>query len=174
MRFALVVAVALPLAACSLLRSDRAPAPVAHTAGEPPVLYKNLGTHSYRVTTSSSDAQRWFDQGLRLVYAFNHAEAQRAFREAVRADPGCAMCYWGLAITEGPNYNSPRDTAREARALAAARQAQQHTPGVTPVEAALIGALARRHAGTSGPSRAVLDRAYAEAMREVARRFPLD
>jgi tetratricopeptide (TPR) repeat protein len=138
------------------------------------VLYKNLGRYSYRVTTTSSDAQRWFDQGLRLVYAFNHAEAQRAFREAARHDPGCAMCYWGIAITEGSNYNSPTDAAREARALAAVRQAQQHTPGATPVERALIGALARRHSDAPGAARAALDRAYADAMRQVARQFPLD
>ena len=138
------------------------------------VLYKNLGSYAYRITTTSSDTQRWFDQGLRLVYAFNHAEAQRAFREAARHDPGCAMCYWGIAITEGSNYNSPTDAEREARALTAVRQAQQHTPGVTPVERALITALAQRHSDAPTATRPALDRAYADAMRQVARQYPLD
>jgi hypothetical protein len=71
-----------------------------------PALYDTLGDYSYRITTSSASAQRWFDQGLRLVYAFNHHEAQKAFREAVRRDPSCAMCFWGIAITEGSNYNA--------------------------------------------------------------------
>src|SRR5206468_748947 len=64
----------------------------------PPPLYDSLGSYSYRITTTTPTAQRWFDQGLRLVYAFNHAEAQRAFREAVRLDPSCAMCFWGAAL----------------------------------------------------------------------------
>jgi len=84
------------------------------------------------------------------------------------------MCYWGIAITEGSNYNSPTDAGREARALTAVRQAQQHTPGTHPVESALIGALARRHSSDAGATREALDRAYADAMREVARRFPND
>jgi tetratricopeptide (TPR) repeat protein len=139
-----------------------------------PVLYGALGKYSYRVSTASPEAQRWFDQGLRLVYAFNHHEAQRAFREATRLDPGCAMCYWGIAITEGSNYNHPTDADREARALAAVRLAQQHTPGKRPVERAMIDALARRHSTDAGAQRATLDRAYADAMREVARQFPDD
>ncbi|HEY7365955.1 MAG TPA: hypothetical protein VIE37_17800 [Methylomirabilota bacterium] len=74
--------------------------------GAPPgseraVLYDSLGAYSYRITTTVAQTQRWFDQGLRLVYAFNHHEAQKAFREAARLDPACAMCYWGIALTEG-------------------------------------------------------------------------
>lgn len=172
---AIVLLSALPLlAACSGWWSGSSASHDGPAADGAPLLYKNLGRYSYRITTTSSEAQRWFDQGLRLVYAFNHAEAQRAFREAARLDPGCAMCAWGVAITEGSNYNDPTNAEREARALAAVRQAQQHTPGVTPVERALIDALARRHSGAPGATRAALDRAYADAMREVARRFPLD
>src|SRR5437764_73518 len=107
-----IVVAMLALAACSTSRTETMPAHGAPAADGPPVLYKNLGRHSYTITTASSDAQRWFDQGLRLVYAFNHQEAQRAFREAARLDPGCAMCYWGIAITEGSNYNSPTDAGR--------------------------------------------------------------
>ena len=165
---------AMLLSACFGSRTETTGSHDGPATDGAPVLYKNLGRYSYRITTTSSDAQRWFDQGLRLVYAFNHAEAQRAFREAARHDAGCAMCYWGIAITEGSNYNSPTDAGREARALAAVRQAEAHTPGVTPVERAMIAALARRHSADPAATRQALDRAYADAMREVARQFPLD
>ena len=139
-----------------------------------PVLYDSLGNYSYRITTASPDAQRWFDQGLRLVYGFNHHEAQKAFREAARLDPTCAMCFWGIAMTEGSNYNSPTDADREKRGLAAVQQAEQRATGARPPERALIRALAKRHSADPGAQRAALDRAYAEAMRDVARQFPDD
>ena len=94
--------------------------------GARPVLYDTLGSYSYKITTNSAEAQRWFDQGLRLVYGFNHHEAQRAFREAARLDPSCAMCFWGIAITEGSNYNDPTNLEREEKAATAA--ARQRTP----------------------------------------------
>ena len=100
--------------------------------GARPVLYTTLGSYSYRITTNSAEAQRWFDQGLRLVYAFNHLEAQRAFREAARLDPACAMCYWGIAITEGSNYNDPTNADRERKA--ADFGSPMHKPGLeTPL-----------------------------------------
>jgi tetratricopeptide (TPR) repeat protein len=139
-----------------------------------PVLYDTLGRYSYKITTASPEAQRWFDQGLRLVYAFNHAEAQRAFSEAARLDPSCAMCFWGLAISEGSNYNSPTDGEREKGALASVRRAQQLAERARPQERALIDALAKRHSGDPAAKRDALDRAYADAMRVVARRFPDD
>jgi hypothetical protein len=174
-------------AGCSTQRPDGPPAAAAKPAdpahdaqpghGAPaagPVLYETLGTYSYRITTSSADAQRWFDQGLRLVYAFNHHEAQRSFLEAVRIDPGCAMCYWGIAITEGSNYNHPTDADREQRALAAVGEAERRAATATPQERALIRAMASRHSAYSAAKREDLDRAYADAMRDVARQFPDD
>src|SRR2546425_12007737 len=140
----------------------------------PPPLYDSLGSYSYRITTTTPTAQRWFDQGLRLVYAFNHAEARRAFREAARLDPSCAMCFWGLAISEGSNYNSPTDADREKDAVASVRRAQQLAERARPQERALIDALAKRHSADPAAKRDALDRAYADAMRVVARRFPDD
>jgi len=172
LRAILVASLLVPLASCSTDRHD-----MTHTGaggGDRPVLYDSLGTYSRKITTASPQAQRWFDQGLRLTYAFNHQEARKAFQEATRVDPGCAMCYWGIALTEGSNYNSPTDGDRETRALAAVRQAVQRAGGATPVERALIGALARRHSADPGAKREALDRAYADAMREVAGRFPDD
>jgi hypothetical protein len=147
---------------------------VAPASDARPVLYDTLGRYSYPITTASPEAQRWFDQGLRLVYAFNHAEAARAFGQAARLDPSCAMCAWGQAITNGGNYNSPTDAAREGRALAAVRQAQQLAARARPAERALIDALATRHSADPAAKRDALDRAYADAMRAVARQFPDD
>jgi tetratricopeptide (TPR) repeat protein len=144
------------------------------SAADRPVLYDSLGTYSYRITAAPPEAQRWFDQGLRLVYAFNHHEAQKAFREAARRDPECAMCYWGIAITEGSNYNSPTDTERERKALSAVQEAERRAGAATPVERALIQALAKRHSADPAAKRDALDYAYADAMRQVARQFPND
>src|SRR5262249_39500040 len=74
-------------------------------------LYDDLGALTYPVTTASPLAQRYFDQGLRLAYGFNHAEARRAFRSAQAHDPGCAMCFWGEALVLGPNINAPMEAA---------------------------------------------------------------
>jgi tetratricopeptide (TPR) repeat protein len=174
MRKAWLIVVAgclLVVAGCSTQRHDMGRA--GADPSKPTVLYESLGQYSYRITTVSPEAQRWFDQGLRLVYAFNHHEAQRAFREAARLDPGCAMCYWGIALTEGSNYNDPTNAERETKALAAIQEAQRRV-GVTPNERALVEALAKRHSADPGAKREALDRAYADAMREVARQFPDD
>ena len=138
----------------------------------PPMLYDNLGSYRQKITTASPTAQAYFDQGLRFVYGFNHWEAQRAFREAARLDPSCAMCYWGVALTYGSNYNSPTDREREQGAYEAVQQASRLASGATPRERATIEALARRHSADPKADRAALDRAYADAMREVTRRFP--
>jgi tetratricopeptide (TPR) repeat protein len=174
-RWIVGLALSLATAACSAQSPHGEMAHDGQGAVEKrPVLFDTLGSYSYRITTASPDAQRWFDQGLRLVYAFNHAEAQRAFREAARIDPTCAMCFWGIAITQGANYNSPTDADREKNALAAVRQAQQRATRARPQERALIDALAARHSADPGAKRADLDRAYADAMRAVARQFPDD
>jgi hypothetical protein len=145
------------------------------TPATTPPLFDNLGRHHRAISTTSPQAQAYFDQGLRLVYGFNHYEAQAAFREAARLDPACAMCAWGIALTYGANYNSPTDADRERGALAAMTQARTLAAARgTDRERALIDALAARHSSSPGADRAALDRAYADAMREVARRFPAD
>jgi tetratricopeptide (TPR) repeat protein len=169
-----LAALTLACTACAGQPPDGAHGPHAGADAKPPVLYDNLGSYSYRITTTSPGTQRWFDQGLRLVYAFNHHEAQRAFREAARLDPRCAMCFWGIAITEGANYNHPADAEREARALVAVKQAAALAAGTRPEERALIDAIARRHSADPAASRAMLDAAYADALRDAARRFPDD
>jgi tetratricopeptide (TPR) repeat protein len=137
-------------------------------------LYGNLGDHGYTITTRSLPAQRYFDQGLRLYYAFNHAEAIRAFNEAARLDPGCAMCFWGTALAYGPNINLPMDSAAGAAAYQALERAHAAAPLASEREQALIRALAVRYAEVPPADRAALDSAYMRAMKEVVVRYPED
>src|ERR1044071_5468485 len=107
-------------------------------------LFDNLGSHHHAVT-ASSEAQKYFDQGLRLVYAFNHDEAERAFREAARLDPNCTMAWWGVAYALGPNYNLPIDAARHAKAVDAVRKAKDVESSASEAERAYIAAIATRY-----------------------------
>jgi tetratricopeptide (TPR) repeat protein len=147
------------------------------TSGAAPPPIFDLGKWHHTVTTTAPDAQRYFDQGLNLAYGFNHAQAILAFEEATRHDPGCAMAYWGKALALGPNINMPMDSSAEAPAWQALQRAAALAAGATEPERAYIQALAKRYADPTAanrPSRAVLDSAYANAMREVARRYPDD
>jgi tetratricopeptide (TPR) repeat protein len=155
------------LAICSCSR------PAAEQVPSVP-LFDNLGNHQHKVTTSSEQAQRYFDQGLRLVYGFNHDEAERAFREAVRIDPNCAMAWWGIAYTLGPNYNLPMIGDRNQAALEAVQKARALAPGVSEAERAYITAIATRYSADPGSDRAKLDADYSAAMKEVFTRYPDD
>jgi len=126
------------------------------------------------VTTSSPVAQVYFDQGLRLVYAFNHAEAIQAFESAQKLDPTCAMCFWGVGLALGPNINAPMEASAVKPALAAVAKARELAPKASEREQAYIAALATRYSDAPDADRAALDKAYAEAMRGVAKRFPDD
>src|SRR5690606_17090534 len=141
---------------------------LAQTSSVP--LYDNLGTHHYSITTSNPQAQRYFDQGLRLYYAFNHQEAIRAFTEAVRLDPACAMCHWGVALALGPNINAPMDPTAVEPALAALEQARKGQ--ASDVERAMIDALAARYTTPPPEDRSTLDQTYADAMAKVVRQYP--
>lgn len=143
-------------------------------SAELPPLYKDLGALHVKISTSNPRAQAYFDQGLRLTFAFNHAEAARAFRAARQLDPGCAMCYWGEALVLGPNINAPMFPEAVAPAAAAAAKAVAHAASATPPEQALIKAVARRYQASPPADRAPLDKAYADAMAEAARAFPND
>jgi tetratricopeptide (TPR) repeat protein len=134
---------------------------------------QNLGSHTFPVTTTSADAQAFVDQGLNLSYGFNHAEAGRAFREAARLDPSCAMAYWGQALVLGPNINAPMDPQAEPQALELVRKAVELKGNASEREQAYIDALAQRYDGDAD-HRAQRDAAYAEAMGEVAERYPDD
>jgi tetratricopeptide (TPR) repeat protein len=153
-------------------RAAAAAAPA--TSETDPPLMPGLGSRSYRITTSSKLAQRYFDQGLRLAWGFNHAEAQRAFRKAQQLDPDCAMCFWGEAYVLGPNINVPMDDQAVAPAAAAAGKARALAARASPREQALIEAIAARYSADPKAERVKLDSAYAEAMGRAAARFPDD
>jgi len=140
---------------------------------EPP-LWGGLGSITYKITTANDRAQAYFDQGLRLAYAFNHGEAQRAFRMAQKLDPDCAMCFWGEALVLGPNINLPMQEDAIAPAYAAAQKAKALAGNASPREQALIGALAARYDSDPKAARAALDTAYAAEMAKVATQFPDD
>jgi tetratricopeptide (TPR) repeat protein len=142
------------------------------------MLFDNLGTFHRQVTTSSPEAQRYFDQGMRLMYAFNHDESTRSFARAATLDPTCAMCFWGVALTLGPNYNYlAMPEARATVAMAALQKAQKTSSTGSPVEQALISALGERYPNAQplDPSNEtpVLTQ-YAQALKKVAQQFPQD
>ena len=143
------------------------------SAGEPP-LWDNLGALSFKITTAKPRAQQYFNQGLRLAYAFNHAEAARAFRMAQEIDPACAMCYWGEALVLGPNINLPMQPEAVEPAVVSSGKALKLIKDSTPREQALIKALSARYSPDPNTDRAQLDAAYADAMKQVADRFPND
>ncbi len=148
---------------------------VAAAQSAPPALYDNLGTLTHRISTAVPATQRYFDQGLRLKYAFGNAEAIRAFREGARRDPACAMCWWGVALTFGPYINEEMDSTAGVQAYAAIQKAESLATGATETERAWIAALARRYAAVpTREDRAGLDSAYADAMRDLMRRYPAD
>jgi len=140
-----------------------------------PPLFEGLGGLSRPVTTKSPDAQRYFDQGLAFMYAFNHDEAIRSFAWAGTLDPDCAMAWWGVAIANGPHINNPIVPEDRAKAAwDALGKAQAALGDESPVEQALVGALAARYADPQPEDRAPLDGAYADAMRTVWKAYPKD
>jgi hypothetical protein len=151
------------------------PSSARGAAVEPPLApdLAGLGTLHFQVSTSSSRAQQLFDQGLRLLYAFDDREALRAFLEAAHVDPSLAMAHWGQAIALGPNVRLQLTADRERRAYEAVRRASAMSAGASERERGLIKAMQARFAESPTP-RAVLDRGYADAMELLAGRFPGD
>ena len=181
---ALSVSAALGLAQDKQPRTEVAPfqhglhavpagTPTPYDEASPPY-FDNLGRHSWPITTRSPEAQVFFDQGLRLAYGFNHGEARRAFREAQRLDPTCAMCFWGESWVLGPNINVPMDPTANSPALAALARAEALAGLASDKEQALITALAKRYSADLTTERASLDNAWADALGDVAKRFPDD
>jgi len=138
-------------------------------------LFENLGNLHFPITTSEDRAQQFFDQGLRLTYAFNHAEAHRSFMEASRLDPSSAMTYWGQAYALGPNINDalPLDE-RKIKYNEALEKAKKWASNASPKEQALIEALTHRYSGDLSMDVEELNIAYMKAMEKVVKQFPQD
>jgi tetratricopeptide (TPR) repeat protein len=166
----LIGGLALALAASAWLAG-----PTAARAADSIALYDEMGSMHREISTSSAEAQAYFDQGLMLAYAFGRPEAVSSFREAERLDPTCAICWWGEAWALGPYINEKMRDDAALQAFDAIQSARRHAEGASEVERALIEAMARRYAeDPASADRGELDRAYADAMREVAARYPDD
>lgn len=160
----LALSISLALSACA-----SAPSP------DEPWNRPELGRFHRGVTTSSAEAQRWFDQGLVLCFGFDQEVARLAFAKAAEADPECAMAHWGHAYAFGPHINNPSMDDESTRiAHASAQRALELSGGAAPVERALVEALTKRYVWPPPAERAELDRAYADAMRDVWHKFPED
>jgi len=141
---------------------------------KPPALMSSIGRHHHVISTKSSEAQRFFDQGLTLVFAFNHEEATRAFRRASDLDPQSAMAFWGIALAFGPCINLDVDPPHEKAAYEAARKAMSLAQHATESERAYIEALSTRYSREPKADLRKLDADYAHAMRELSKRYPDD
>ncbi len=144
----------------------------ADKAGAP--MFTGYGDHHHAITTSNPQTQAYFDQGVRLLFGFNHAEAIRSFREAARLDPNCAMCWWGVAFALGTNINLPQQPDAAAPALAALQMARSLEPKASAEEKAWIEALATRYSADPNANQAALNEAFAAAMAKVWAAYPAD
>ena len=154
------------------------PAVAQHHAPAPKLnivtLDDGVGNARVSVSTKNAEAQRWFDQGMRYVYAFNHDLAVRSFRKAAELDPALAMAHWGVALALGPNINLDVDAEREQAAWEAVQEAKKRLDGASPKERDLIGALARRYTNDPNGDLKALAVDYSKAMAEVAKKYPDD
>lgn len=137
-------------------------------------IFKGLNVIDYPITTKSTEAQKYFNQGMALSYGFNHAEAARSFYYATKLDPECAMCYWGFAYVLGPNYNAGMEPDNYERAYKAIQKAIQLSDKASKKEKALINALAKRYTEKHVEDRSNLDIAYSAEMKKVSKKFPDD
>ena len=163
--------------ACRNNVAERAAAPatpVASSPGQKAGLMSGVGDHHHPITTSSPEAQHYFDQGFDLVFGFNHEEAARSFRRAAELDPKAAMPHWGIAWALGPNYNLDVDDERAKQANAAIAEAVALSKAGPDNERAYIEAMAIRFPNEAKPDRAELARKYSDAMRDISKRYPDD
>ncbi|HEV2083442.1 MAG TPA: hypothetical protein VGR09_00040 [Gemmatimonadales bacterium] len=164
----------------SSVAAARLPGQEQHPPGQPTAdtgttpLYDNLGTLHKEITTRSQETQQYFDQGLRLTYAFNHDEAIKSYKQGLQHDSTCAMCYWGIAYALGPNINVSMDTSAVRPAYEAVQHALKYTSIVSPLERAYIEALAKRYSSDPSASRPALDTAWSKAIGLVSYAFPKD
>lgn len=168
MRYRVTILLLL-LPCCALYAQDHS----NHAQSRPVTLVSGLGELHHPVSASTTEAQQFFDQGLRFIYAFNHDEAARSFTHATELDPKLAMAYWGIAEAVGPNYNDPASDDRFTQAHEAIQKAVKLSAAASPVEKAYIQAMALRFPG-GGADRKQAAEAYHDAMREVAKKFPDD
>ena len=145
-----------------------------HSGSKPATLMSGLGDLHHPVSTSNPQAQQFFDQGLRLIYAFNHDEAGHSFQRAAELDPKLAMAYWGIAEAVGPNYNDPASDDRFKAAHDAIQKALDLSGNGSSIEKAYIEAMAKRFPGDPKADRRKAAEDYRDAMRELVKQYPDD
>ena len=143
-------------------------------AARPAAILPGLGDYHHAIATKSAEAQRFFDQGLTLIYAFNHEEALRSFLRAAELDQTSPMPVWGIALAVGPNYNLPINPQREGVGYKAIQEAQRLAAGAPEKERAYVDALARRYSAENHPDFQLLNRDYRDAMRKLMALYPED
>ncbi len=165
----------LRAALCVVVCAFPGRAPFAQDGVPTPPLRDDLAVFHREITTTSKEAQHYFDQGLVLYYGFNHEAAIACFKKAAELDPACAMAWWGQSISAGPNINNPvMDEPTAKAAYDAAQRAKELAKNASPVEQALIDAIAARYAWPLPDDRKALDAAYSDAMRAVWKQHPKD
>src|SRR6478736_1419748 len=145
-----------------------------YSSGKKAPKLKGLEGINFKISTTNSEAQEYFNQGMMLSYGFNHAEAARSFFEASRIDSTCAMAYWGFALVLGPNYNAGMEDDNYQRAYKACQKAVSLSNNSTEKEKALIQALTYRYAAEPPKDRSHLDSAYSAAMKKVYDQYSTD
>ncbi|HSD70720.1 MAG TPA: hypothetical protein VLB07_14270 [Woeseiaceae bacterium] len=176
--FSIALALTVALSACTREKPAETELELAARAGAP--LFDGMGNHHHPITTSDPAAQRYFDQGLVIDFAFNHAESARSFRAAQKLDPSCAMCYWGEALALGPNINvtsngkAVMSDDERRTAYAAIQKALTLKAGASQKEQDYIDAMATRYNGDPSTPREPLDLAYVDAMRALHAKYPDD
>jgi len=170
-------AAAMPMAMPGMVMKmiDPMPAVYMGTADKPGApVFMGLGSHHHKISTKNARVQRLFDQGIKLSFGFNHAEAIRSFREAARLDRHCAMCWWGVAFALGSNINLPMQPDAVKPAWQALQNAEALKRYASREERDWIDALATRYSPDANADRAQLDAAYVDAMGELWKKYPRD
>jgi tetratricopeptide (TPR) repeat protein len=170
MNYRFPVLLMLVFCACAAMTQQ----PMDHHPSQPATLMRGLGDLHHAVSTKNPDAQAFFDQGLRLIYAFNHDEAARSFQRAADFDPKLAIAYWGIAEAVGPNYNDPADDGRFQQAHDAIQEALDLSANASPSEQAYIQAMGKRFPADAKADRRKAAEDYHDAMREVSKKYPDD
>jgi len=147
---------------------------MAASTAKSAVLMVGVGNLHHPTSTGNVEAQQFFDQGLRLIYAFNHDEANRSFRRALELDPKFAMAWWGVAVAVGPNYNLPVDAEHEKVAVDAVHHALELSKAAPEIERDYIAAMATRFTSEANPDYKQLNEKFSEAMRALAKKYPDD
>jgi len=174
-RLAIILALGIStLTLCESAFAQEHPEHAAPAKAKSATLMTGYGNWHHPVSTKNAQAQAFFDQGLRLIYAFNHDEAARSFQRATELDPKLAMAHWGIAEAVGPNYNDPASEDRFVQAHAAIEKAQTLAADASESDKAYIAALAKRFPADPKSDRRAAAEQYRDSMRDVVKRFPDD